>query len=180
MTFYINKTRIIFEYSFLLVIAFALLIKNNSVIYVILFSSLHEAAHLITLLFFKGDIKTIRIAFYGVGLEYKCNFSFFEELLFLFAGIAINSALALLSIHREINYSLAIINLLPLYPLDGGRAVKLILNRLLNLNVSDFVYKLISLAVIAALIAYCVFTKNIQLVLIIVYILVFSLNNSFD
>ena len=180
MAFYINKTQIIIEYSFLLVIAFSLLSGSYSILYVILFSSLHETAHLISLLLFKGDVKRIRIAFYGMGLEYKANLSFTCELLFLISGVTINFAFAALNIFREINYSLAIINLLPLYPLDGGRALKLILNKLFNLSVSDFVFKLISSAVIAVMIIYISITRNLQLLIIAIYIIIFSFNNTSD
>ncbi|MBE6741761.1 MAG: hypothetical protein E7570_05595 [Ruminococcaceae bacterium] len=180
MAFYINKTQIIIEYSFLLVIAFTLLSGSYNILYVILFSSLHETAHLISLLLFKGDVKRIRIAFYGMGLEYKANLSFICELLFLISGVTVNFAISALNIFREINYSLAIINLLPLYPLDGGRALKLILNKLFNLNVSDLVFRIISFAFIAAMIIYIAVTRNIQLLIITIYIIVFSFNNTTD
>ena len=177
MVFYINKTKVKIEYSFLLIIAFALMMKSRDILYVILFSSIHELAHLISLICFKGRAKQITLAFYGIGLKYDYSFSFIKELIFLLSGVLINTLLGLINCHREINYSLALINILPLYPLDGGRALKLILNKLFSVTISDKVFRVITICFITSLIIYSITLKNISLVLITVYIIVFSFNN---
>ena len=177
MVFYINKTKIKLEYSFLLIFAFALLMKSRDILYVLVYSSIHELAHLIALVCFKGRAKQITLAFYGIGLKYDYSFAFAEELIFLLSGVLINLILGVLNCHREINYSLAFINILPLYPLDGGRALKLILNKAFSMNVSDKFFSFITICFITALIIYSVSAKNVSLILIIFYILVFSFNN---
>ena len=180
MVFYVNKTKIRIEYSFLLMIAFSVLLKSRNIAFVLLFSSMHEIGHLIALLIFGGRAKEINISFYGIGLKYDYSFSFLKELLLFSAGIIVNLLLCLLNINRNINLSLALINMLPLYPLDGGRILKLILNKLFYLNVSDYIFKTVSFIVLALLVLYSIYAKNYSLILIIIYIIIFSLNNTFE
>ena len=180
MVFYVNKAKIRIEYSFLLMIAFSVLLKSSNIAFVLLFSSLHEIGHLIALLIFGGRAKEINISFYGIGLKYDYSFSFLKELVLFSAGIIVNLILCLLNINRNINLSLALINMLPLYPLDGGRILKLILNKLFYLNVSDYIFKTVSFIVLALLVLYSIYAKNYSLILIIIYIIIFSLNNTFE
>jgi len=180
MVFYLCSAKIKIEYSFLLIIAFSILLKNENILLLLLFSSLHELAHLILLLTFKGKVKELNIAFYGIGLKYEYSLTFIEELLFFSAGAVVNLFLFVFSIHPEINGALALINLLPIYPLDGGRIIKLILNRLFLLDISDLLFKAISVITIIILIAYSAYTKNYSLTLISLYIIIFSINNTSD
>jgi stage IV sporulation protein FB len=180
MAFYINRVRIEIEYSFLLIIAFSLMVKNESILFVILFSSLHELGHLTALLFFKVKPERLIVSFYGIGLKYKYNLSFYQDLVFLLSGALVNLILYLLGFKKEINLALAAINLLPLYPLDGGRALKLILNKAFLLDVSDRIFQFITLVFIVSFSVYAFVLKNVSLALIIVYIIIFSLNNTFD
>ena len=180
MVFYVNKTKLRIEYSFLLMIAFAVFMKNSNTIYLLLFSSLHELGHLAFLIAFKGRAKEINVAFYGIGLKYDYSFTFIKELLFLAAGVAINAVFCFIGIQKEINGALAFINILPIYPLDGGRAVKLVLNKAFCLDLSDRIFKLISVITIVLLIAYSFSTNNYSLILITIYIIIFSVNNTAD
>ncbi len=180
MVFYVNKAKIRIEYSFLLMIAFSVLLKSSNIAFVLLFSSMHEIGHLIALLIFGGRAKEINVSFYGIGLKYDYSFSFLKELVLFSAGIIVNLILCLLNINRNINLSLALINMLPLYPLDGGRILKLILNKMFYLNVSDYIFKTVSFIVLALLVLYSIYAKNYSLILIIIYIIIFSLNNTFE
>ncbi|MBQ9532316.1 MAG: site-2 protease family protein [Eubacterium sp.] len=155
-------------------------IGNGNILLVLLFSSLHECAHLAALIAFGEKPIEINFAFYGIGLKHRSNLPFIKELIFLLSGAFLNFILFFFNINREINYPLAIINIMPLYPLDGGRAVKLILNRTLGLFVSDNIFKAFSVIGYLALLIFSIINRNISLLLISVYILIFSLNNSFE
>lgn len=180
MRFYVNKLCVEIQYSFLLIIAFSMLFKSYEYLYILLFSALHELGHLITLYLFKGRADKLVFAYYGIGLKRRAELSYIKELIFLLSGIIVNLVFYLFGIHREINLVLIFINALPIYPLDCGRAFKLILNNILSLNVSDKLYNAFSIMIIIALIVLAVYVKSISLGLIIVYIIVYSLNNSVD
>ncbi|MFR5875948.1 MAG: site-2 protease family protein [Eubacterium sp.] len=180
MRFYINNVSIKIEFSFFLIISFSILTDSESVLYVILFSALHELGHIVMLYVLGGRAESITIACYGIGLKHKSKLNDFRQILFLLGGVTVNFIFVLLNIEREINLALFAVNILPLYPLDGGRVLKLVLNNLLTINISDKVFKIISIIIIAFLIAAAVYFKNLSLTLIVIYIIIYSLNNSFD
>lgn len=180
MCFKVFNIKIQIEFGFVIVLAFALISNNDDVLYVLLFSSLHEIGHLVTLYLFGGKAEKLNVSFYGIGLINKCNLSFAKEMIFLLSGVIVNIVFASFSVCRQINLSLAIINLLPIYPLDGGRAFKLILNNLFSLNFSDFVYYLISSFVALLIIIYCIYSKNIGLIVILGYLIGYSISNTVE
>lgn len=177
MRFYVNKTLFEIKYSFLLIIAFSMLSRSYDYLFILLFSALHELGHILCLYLFNGKANKIVFAYYGIGLEHNESFVFIKELVFLFSGVVVNIIFTLINIKREINISLAFINLLPIYPLDCGRAFKLVLNNLFRLNISDLLYKLVSTIVIILLICFAIYTKSLSLGLIIIYVIVYALNN---
>jgi Zn-dependent protease len=100
--------------------------------------------------------------------------------LFLLSGVAVNLIFALLNIKRNINLALFLVNILPLYPLDGGRAFKLILNNIFGIIISDKIFITFSIIIILLLIIASIYLKNLSLVLIVIYIIIYSINNSFE
>ena len=180
MVFKAFGVRVKIEFSFLLMLAFSLVAENEALFYLLLFSALHEAGHLCCLLLFGKNPDCLTVAFYGIGLKHSARLRLWQELVFLLGGIAVNAFFIALNVQKEINLALFLINALPLYPLDGGRIIKLVLNRLFALSISDAVFKAISAVLIAVLVALSIIYKNISLALISAYIIVYSLNNSFD
>ena len=180
MVIYINKLKLKLEYSFLLTIAFAYLCGNKQIIHLILFSSVHEAMHLLTLYIFRGRASEITIAYYGIGLKYSFDFSTLRELIFLLSGAAANLLLYFIGVEKEINLSLAIINMLPIYPLDGGRALKLLLNNLSAPVISDRILKSLTVIIVLIMLFYSVKQRNISFLMISIYVIAYTLNNSYD
>ena len=170
MVFYVNKCKVKIEYPFLLLLSFAVLLKAEELPYILLFSALHEAGHIIILYLLGGRIDEITVSFYGIGLKHSSALTMSREIMFLSGGIGVNLLFVLLNIKREINLLLLIFNVLPLYPLDGGRIVKL----LFGLKEKYFTY--FSVLFIIIILIFAIFIKNISLILIAIYILFFLFN----
>lgn len=178
MKFYVNGVMIKIEYSFVLIISFFLLIENYSMMYVLLFSALHEMGHLLLLYIMGGKADKITIAYYGIGLKHSSKLTVTGEILFLLGGILVNALFVVLNLQRNINLSLLMINALPIYPLDGGRVLKLMLNSTLDLSVSDRFLTAIGICSILIIIAFAIFEGNLSLALIAFYLIIYSINNS--
>ena len=155
------------EFSFVLMLSVALLTDNGTIAALLLFASLHEGGHLLLLLFFGGRPERITLAFYGVGLRHSSLLKRWQEWLFLLGGIAVNAVFVAANIHREVNGPLLLINALPIYPLDMGRA--------LRLYVPYRFCRVVSCLFLLGMAVSAVLLKNVSLGLIAVYILAFSL-----
>lgn len=180
MRLYINNSFIEIKYSFLLIIAFAIITKSYDFINVLLFSSLHEMGHIASLFLLGGKFDSITLEYYGIGLKHSFCMKPLHEFLFLISGILVNLIFVIINCKRQINLALLFVNVLPVYPLDGGRILKLVFNRIFNLAVSDKAYNCVSVFVIILLIALTIYIKSASLALICLYIIVYSLNNSID
>lgn len=128
---------------FLFLILF--LITNQIEIYalIMIFALIHELAHLICgiLLGFKAD--TLSIMPFGFRIEFKTNIEDYnkkiiksnilsiKKIIIALAGPLVNLIIVILGIINKIeinivysNLLILIFNLLPIYPLDGGRILK--------------------------------------------------------
>lgn len=166
MVFNILNCRVKIEYSFFLIVAFSIMVNTTEVLYVLLFASLHELGHIITLCSFGYVPDEIALSFYGIAMKHSAKLSRAKEVLFLFSGAAVNILFVLLNIKKDINLSLAVINLLPAVPLDGGR--------ILSLFISEKVMRVSTAISLVALFAVAVMSLNFTLLLIGVYLLIFS------
>ena len=112
------------EFSFILMLCFAIVLGADSIAYLLLFSALHELGHLVMLLAFGGKAESLTISFYGLALRYETRLGRTAETLVILAGTAVN--LILYFIFRDdINLLLFFVNMLPVYPIDFGRVIKL-------------------------------------------------------
>ena len=170
MVFTYKAFNIKIEYGFLLIIGFALLLKAENLLYVLLFSTLHEAGHIAVLYLLGGRADLITLSFYGAGLKHTSKLSTAGEILFLFSGCAVNLILALFGIKRDINLALFILNILPIYPLDGGRILKL------SAGLKTRLFTALSNVFLLLLGVYSLYTKNMTLLLITAYLLIYSFN----
>ena len=177
MAVMIFGTKVKVEFSFLLVICLSLLLDYKQILFLLLFSSLHELGHLSVLYLLGGRAEELTLSYYGIGLKPLYNFSAGKEVVFLLGGAAVNIIFAAFAIQRELNIALAAINLLPVYPLDGGRALGIIVNAFSDYAVSVRILQIISVIIISLLIIIAIVLKNISLLLISVYIIFYSINN---
>ena len=101
----------------------------------------HEAAHLISALFLKIKLDKIQVTLFGFNLNADLeSIAFSKKILLFIAGPAFNLSLYFIfrnteySDFADINLFLAIINMIPIVPLDGGNISKTVLEIFLNLK----------------------------------------------
>lgn len=169
MSFSINNCKITIEFSFILVLAFAVFLGVDNLLYLLLFSGIHELSHFIVLLICKGRPDSLTFAFYGLALRYSSCLSRFREFLVILAGPIVNLILYLI-LRDDTNLILFAINILPVYPLDGGRLL-----RLYSYRVSNGISKLFLILIIILSVFLIVKYQSFSLLLIAVYLTAYSI-----
>ena len=169
---------------------------------IMFFCFLHELGHIITAKLFKMQIEKIEILPCGFSASFfSYNSSGFpkgfsmQELIVTLAGPIVSLILALsfqyiddtnftILTKQEIVYSnilILIFNLLPLYPLDGGRILKNILNIKLRGNNTDNIINKVSsvtiilLTIVSSIAVY--YFKNIAIFLVCIFLWNIILSN---
>ncbi|QSX06215.1 M50 family metallopeptidase [Sedimentibacter sp. zth1] len=95
---------------------------------------LHEIGHFITAHFIGARVVCFKLGLYGVNMQINTNdLSYKKKMLLFFSGPLTNVFIALFAYKYqlvsilEVNMLLAVINLIPVVPLDGGNILKTIL-----------------------------------------------------
>ena len=176
MAFNLFSVKIRIEYSLFILISAVLILGYNNILTVLLFSSLHELGHVVTLLLVGGSVDEITLSYYGIGMRHSSRLTPIKESFFLSGGIIVNLLFYFLSVEREVNFALAFINALPLYPLDGGRLLKSALCAVIPVKTADIILLTISITINVFLIAMAIIFKNISLLLISLYTAFYSIN----
>ena len=165
---------------------------------IMIFAIIHELSHLLAGLVLKMKIKRITIMSVGLSIEFKIPYSDLNEkilksnklelkkIIIAIAGPLINIIIIFMSIFLNIklelkyliiysNLLIAVFNLLPLYPLDGGRILKSVIclikgkrkaESLIN-RISNIMFFLI-IFIFSILIYYL---KNFAILFIMIYLL---------
>ena len=171
-------------------IALVFLLVNQ--IYMYIFAIIHECFHLLAGIILGYKVKSIRIMPLGLSIAFnekeeeyntkikKSNFNNVKKIIILLMGPISNIVIAFffmllnMAIPVYINVLIAIFNLLPIYPLDGGQ----ILNRLSRIIYGNFeAYKIsnsvnnIIMSILTALASIgLLYTKNIAIIFIIIFL----------
>ncbi len=157
-------------------------------IFIIIF--IHELGHFITAKLLKFEIDKIYLyPFGGISkIAISLNESIIKELLVLIMGplIQILGTLILIKLNIFNRYNiylyntskeLLMFNLLPIYPLDGGRIINIILNSKLNIKQSfKLVIKISIITIICFLIYNLRIKLNIGIILIVILLIIKLLN----
>ena len=112
---------------------------------------LHELGHLLALVLTKTPIGAVRVSALGCSMQTGVM-DYRTEFLCAAAGPLMNLSLLFLFRHRApmlafVNLCLTLFNLLPIWPLDGGRMLRSGLSALLPVSISERVEKTVSAAV---------------------------------
>ena len=103
MEIYVKGVKFKLDFSFVLVIAFALLYGYKNSLLIILYSVLHELGHLTALLAFEVEIREIKLSFFGFGIKFDGLLSLPKEALMLLFGPMVNLVLFLLFRYLGLN-----------------------------------------------------------------------------
>lgn len=147
-----------------------------------IFILLHELGHAITGIILGLKIKKININVFGLSIEFE-NYGkerINNKIIIDMAGPFINiiSFIVAVIFKKEeiayINILLAIINLLPIYPLDGGRIVKNVLLKKYNykqvVGYTEKISKDILIIITAISSILILYIKNVGIFLVIIYL----------
>ena len=146
---------------------------------------IHECGHFFTAYFFNWEVDTI--VFYPYGgvskFNHEVNCPIKEELIVLLMGpiMQLGCYLVLMNIPyfynyqeiiRTINYSILLFNLLPIYPLDGGRIMQLLICYLTSYNFSFKIIYFISFIFLCLITIFFFYNPTINILLIIVLLVI--------
>ena len=159
----------------------------NIIIIISILLLIHECGHFFTAYFFNWEVD--KIVFYPYGgiskFNHEINCPLKEELIVLLMGpvMQLVSYFILMNIEyfynyqdllTTINYSILLFNLIPIYPLDGGRIVQLLICYLTSYSLSFKIIYLISFIFLFLITLSFIYNPTIN-VLLIIFLLVIKL-----
>lgn len=164
--------------------------------WLMLFAFVHELAHIFTGLALKLKPRTLEIQPFGIGIIFESfNNTEKNKIIIALVGPITNMILAFIFNFINIksqeliinsNILLAIFNLIPIYPLDGGRIIKAIITLKSNEEISEeIIHKISNILMISITMLTSILIllyKNIGLFLVIMYmwVIVIKENNRYN
>ncbi len=122
----IKSFKLKIEFSFVLILCAAVMLGADNILLFLLFSALHELGHIVAFYLLGAKIERLTLSCCGAALRYKNCLPHWREAIAALAGPAVNLALYAV-FNDEVNLFLFSLNMLPVFPLDGSRAIKAIL-----------------------------------------------------
>ena len=161
----IAGTKIYIGPSFFVCLSYILALKGAQLIPMLTAVALHELGHIICAQILRIRISSVRLSVLGASIVTQGTYSYKKELLLCLAGPLFNLIMLPLATRlsgaayvggffirlRYACLSLALFNLTPLRPLDGGRALHSALALLAGLRAADAVCLILSGTIIATL-----------------------------
>ncbi|MGM9971686.1 MAG: site-2 protease family protein [Anaeroplasmataceae bacterium] len=170
----------------LFIISALLLNLNKMLFFLILFIGLHEIGHLITIKLLKYDIYKFHILPFGLMIECNMNKNrrLLDDILVYISGIAVNIILIIIFIlfkankyYIYLNLGIVLFNIIPIIPLDGGRILLSLLSIKIRYKKVLLISSYISFICIIILIVLGVIYKELNIILISVYLLIYNVKN---
>lgn len=170
------------HYTFLILLNISILCGLfNDILAVFLIILLHELGHLIFLKYYKRETESLTIFPYGGIIKYQSdkNTFLYEDFLISIGGIIINVILFFIlfftargTLLYKYNIEIMLFNILPIFPLDGGRALEILLGKILKFRYSLLATFLISILCIIVLFFINILTSNLLIfTLVLLYLI---------
>lgn len=153
MQFKIKNIKIKISFTFFaLILLFITLGKTQNILPALLFSFLHECGHIFVLFFTNEQICEFNLGMFGAEIAKKESLKtdFKKEILINLGGPIVNLIFSVIflfsgkTMYFYINLIICLFNLLPIYSLDGGKALTAFLNILTNERKAVFIITVIS------------------------------------
>lgn len=155
--------------------------KLETFIYYYLFVFMHELAHILVALVLKVDIKEIELLPIGMNAKYENNISKYKELFISLAGPLASFLFSICfknATFAQINLSIAFLNLVPIYPFDGGRILrcflKIIFGDFKGTKISNMITKCFLMTFIIISLLLAAYFKNYYFIIFTIYIFYIS------
>ena len=174
---------------FLFIIIFVITHQIEIYAWVMLFAFIHELGHLIAGIFLKLKPKTLSLMPFGISITFEAygykKLIEIKKIILAIAGPLTNFLIAVLAIllkhdgnlEENIIYSnilIAIFNMIPVYPLDGGRILKgIIRSRFSEMKADEIINKIsnITIILLTAISSIAIlYFKNISILFVLVYL----------
>ena len=146
-----------------------------------MFILMHELSHAIVAILLKVDVKELEFTPFGICAKYENNISDLKELIISASGPLFSIFLAYSygnKIYFIINVLITIFNLLPVYPLDGGRILRIIFKFILGQkkgkSISTYFTNLILILFLFISIFIAAYYKNFFFLAMCIYMLKLS------
>lgn len=165
--------------TLLIALLYNLYIAKKSIYFIAyMFIIMHELSHMIVALLLNIDIKEIILLPFGATAKYSGNVNKCKELIIALSGPLASLLFAYLydnDVYFKINLLIILLNMLPIFPLDGGRILKVILHFIFGEKIGNKLNNSLNIFfIIVSLFLILLFvnkTRNFSIIILWTYIL---------
>lgn len=173
-------------YSFYFLLLLILFSPKQYIVYkLIICLFVHELGHLLFIWLFKYKYSKIEISIFGIFMELNKNKQiFYKDLIIYLGGIFFNYLFFLITKDGDfklINLLLIIVNIMPIYPLDGYNILKTIMFKIIPHYFSLILLKTISLIILSLLSIYGILISvDLFIFISLLYLVVINIMSIFN